>query len=304
MKNGHDSLNLIKVKPFHETSLGKSYLGDSKKLLKEIPKNSIDLIMTSPPFALTTKKSYDNVEANRYVNWFKPYAIEFYRILKNNGSLVIHLGGSWVKGKPVKSLYNFKLLIKLCDELGFYLAQDFYWFNKAKLPGPAQWVTIKRIRVKDAVDPIWWLSITSRPKANNRKILKEYSTAMKELLNKPDYYKPNVYRPSEHRISQHFYKDNRGAIPPNLLELANTNSQSNYMKKCREHQIIPHPARYPIGIPEFFIKFLTTKGDIILDPFAGSNTTGEAAEKLQRKWISIEIVREYLEASIYRFINK
>lgn len=299
--NGQKSPNLLKAEPFYETQFGKAYCGDSLYLLKEIQPKSIDLIMTSPPFALTTKKSYDNVEAEKYVEWFLPFAKEFNNILKDTGSLVIHLGGSWVKGKPIKSLYNYRLLIKLCDELGFNLAQDFYWFNKAKLPGPAQWVTVERIRVKDAVDPIWWLSKTPRPAADNKRILIEYSDAMKELLNDPNYYKPNVYRPSEHRISEHFYNDNKGAIPPNLLEVSNTNSQSIYMRKCRENKISPHPARYPLAIPEFFIKFLTMEGGIVLDSFAGSNTTGEAAEKLRRKWISIEINREYLEASKFRF---
>lgn len=292
---------LLKSDPFYVTKFGQAYYGDSFNLMKEIPPSSIDLIMTSPPFALTTKKSYDNVEAEKYVDWFLPFAKEFYRILKNTGSLVIHLGGSWVKGKPVKSLYNYRLLIKLCDELGYYLAQDFYWFNKAKLPGPAQWVTVKRIRVKDSVDPIWWLSKSTYPLSNNRRVLIEYSNAMKDLLDDPNYYKSNVYRPSEHRISEHFYKDNSGAIPPNLLEMANTNSQSIYMRKCREIGISPHPARYPLGIPEFFINFLTTEGKIVLDPFAGSNTTGEAAEKLCRRWISIELKKEYLEASKFRF---
>jgi len=282
MENGQKSPNLLKAEPFYETQFGKAYCGDSLNLLKEIQPESIDLIMTSPPFALTTKKSYDNVEAEKYVEWFLPFAKEFHNILKDTGSLVIHLGGSWVKGKAIKSLYNYRLLIKLCDELGFNLAQDFYWFNKAKLPGPAQWVTVERIRVKDAVDPIWWLSKTPRPAADNKRILIEYSDAMKELLNDPNYYKPNVY-------------------PPNLLEVANTNSQSIYMRKCRENRISPHPARYPLAIPEFFIKFLTMEGGIVLDAFAGSNTTGEAAEKLRRKWISIEINREYLEASKFRF---
>lgn len=301
MKKRHESLSLLKAEPLYETSFGKAYCSDSQKLMKEITSNSIDLIMTSPPFALTTKKPYDNIDAEHYVEWFTPFAREFYRVLKRTGSLVIHLGGSWIKGKPIKSLYNYRLLIHLCDELGFFLAQDLYWFNKAKLPGPAQWVTVEKIRVKDAVDPIWWLSKTLRPKADNRKVLKEYSDAMKELLNKPDYYKPNVYRPSKHRISEHFYKNNSGAIPPNFIDMSNTNSQSNYMRKCREYRIAPHPARYPIKFPEFFIRFLTTEGDIILDPFAGSNTTGEAAEKLHRKWISIEIVKEYLETSRFRF---
>lgn len=285
----------------YNTYFGKAYCANSLEILQLIPDNSIDLIFTSPPFALTRKKAYDNMEPEKYQKWFEPFAIEFYRILKDSGSLVLHLGGSWVKGKPIKTLYNYKILIYLCENLHFNLAQDFFWYNKAKLPGPAQWVNVKRIRVKDAVEPIWWLSKTTWPKANNKNILKEYSDEMKKLLSDPTYYKPNVIRPSEHRISKHFYKNNGGAIPPNIFNFSNTDSQSNYMRKCRENEIIPHPARFPIELPLFFIQFLTIKGDLVLDPFAGSNTTGEAAEKLERKWISIEISQDYLEASKYRF---
>lgn len=271
------------------------------QLVKRIPSNCINLIMTSPPFALTRKKAYNNVEADRYVDWFMQFAYDFYRILKPDGSLVIHIGGSWVKGKPVKSLYLFELLTKLCKDVGFYLAQDLYWFNSAKLPSPAQWVTVKRCRLKDSVDHIWWLSKTHYPKADNKKVLVEYSKSMEELLGDADYYKPNVKRPSGYRISDKFWNRNEGAIPPNFFDFANTDSQSKYLRMCRKFKKQPHPARYPLKLPTFFIKFLTDEGDLVFDPFGGSNVTGSAAEKLKRKWITFEIIPEYLEASKFRF---
>jgi site-specific DNA-methyltransferase (cytosine-N4-specific) len=194
--------------------------------------------------------------------------------------------------------------VKLCTKLDFHLAQDLYWFNRAKLPGPAQWVTVNRWRLKDAVDQIFWLSKTSYPRADNRKVLKEYSEAMKELLRDKDYYKPNVSRPSEHKISDKFYNVHKGAIHPNIFEYSNTDSQSKYIRLCRKYGIKPNPARYPVQLPEFFIKFLTNRGGKILDPFAGSNATGEAAERLGRKWISIDVEYEYLRVSMLRFFNE
>lgn len=281
--------------------MGRAYCGDSLDLIKRLPACSVNLIMTSPPFALIRKKAYDNVDSDAYIDWFMPFAHEFYRILCDDGSMVIHIGGSWVKGKPVKSLYLFELLIKLCNDLNFHLAQDIYWYNKAKLPSPAQWVTIKRCRLKDAVDHMWWLSKTPYPKADNREILKKYSASMRRLLNNPNYYKPNMRRPSQHVVSGDFYQKNKGAIPPNFFDFSNTNSQSRYIRMCRKHRVEPHPARYPLKLPLFFVKFLTDEGDLVLDPFGGSNTTGEAAEKLGRRWITIEIVPEYLESSKFRF---
>ncbi len=236
--------------------------------------------------------------AKDYVPWFTDFAVEFKRILKDTGSLVVDIGGTWIKGQPTRSLYHFELVIALCKTLGFHLAQEFYWYNPSKLPSPAEWVTVRRIRVKDAVNTVWWLSKTPHPKANNRRVLKPYSDSMKKLLKVG--YKAKK-RPSGHDISENFSKDNKGAIPPNLLSLANTDSNGEYLQRCRKQGIRPHPARFPHGLPEFFIKFLTESGDLVVDPFAGSNITGEVAEKLNRKWLAFELVEEYLEASKFRF---
>jgi DNA modification methylase len=292
------------VEPYYTTELGAAYLGDALDIMKNLRSDAVDLIMTSPPFALQRKKKYGNEKPSDYAKWFTPFAEEFKRILKPRGSLVIHIGGSWAKGKPVKNYYQYELLVKLCSELGFCLAQDLYWFNRAKLPGPAQWVTVNRWRLKDAVDQIFWLSKTPFPKANNRRVLKEYSDSMKELLCDRNYYKPNVSRPSEHRISEKFYNGHKGAIHPNIFQYSNTDSQSKYIRLCRKFGIRPHPARYPAALPEFFIRFLTNRCNRILDPFAGSNVTGEAAEKLGRRWVSIEIEPKYVQGSLLRFFDE
>jgi site-specific DNA-methyltransferase (cytosine-N4-specific) len=276
--------------------MGYAYLGNALDLCARVPEKSVDLVMTSPPFALLEKKRYGNVSADSYVGWFSDFAREFERILADRGSLVIHIGGSWNRGQPTRTLYNFKLLLSLANR--FHLAQEFYWYNPAKLPAPAEWVNVQRIRVKDAVDPVWWFSKSTRPKASNTRVLKDYSPSMNSLLS--NGYTPGL-RPSGHRISGKFKKRHKGAIPPNILTLANTDSNSAYLTKCREAKIAPHPARYPEGIPEFFIKFLTTKGDLVLDPFGGSNTTGAVAERLGRRWVCLEIVREYLKGSKFRF---
>jgi DNA modification methylase len=284
------------LEPYYSTKFGYAYLGDALDLCARIPDESINLIMTSPPFALVTKKSYGNVTAERYVTWFSDFARQFERILTRKGSLVVHVGGGWTRGLPTRTLYNYELLSDLAKR--FYVAQEFYWYNPAKLPAPAQWVTIKRIRVKDAVDPVWWFSKDPYPKASNRRVLKPYSKSMQDLLTHG--YNAGR-RPSGHNISTKWGRKQSGAIRPNLLEFSNTDSNSQYLIRCRERGMTPHPARYPAGIPAFFIEFLTTRGDVVLDPFGGSNTTGAVAERLGRRWICMEIVPEYLEASRFRF---
>ena len=151
--------------PVYSTKLGEAYCANCLEVLASVPEGSVDLVITSPPFALRRKKSYGNVSAAQYCDWFWPHAQAISRVLKRRGSFVLDIGGSWQKGRPTRTLYHFELLLRLCGSDGlFHLAQEFYWYNPAKMPAPAQWVTVERIRVKDAVNPIWWLSKSPRPK--------------------------------------------------------------------------------------------------------------------------------------------
>lgn len=283
---------------FHRTPLGYIYHGDSLDVMKACQPASVALIVTSPPFALTRKKDYGNEQEDDYLAWFRSFAEQFHRILSDDGSLVIDLGGAWKPGVPVRSLYHFKLLIMLCEEYGFHLAQEFYWWNPSKLPTPAEWVNVRRIRVKDGVNTVWWLSKTPWPRASNRRVLQPYSDSMKTLLS--NGYKP-MLRPSGHDISEKFSVDNGAAIPPNLIAIPNTESNSSYLRYCREMGIKAHPARFPAALPEYFMRMLTDSGDVVLDPFAGSCVTGEVAERLGRKWVCVEIVESYLSGGRGRF---
>jgi DNA modification methylase len=306
---------------FYSTVAGSAYLGDSLELIKHVADASVDLICTSPPFALLRQKQYGNVSSQEYVEWFKQFAREFKRVLKPEGSLVIDIGGTWIRGQPTRSLYHYELLLELCKPeeqggCGFLLAQELYWYNPAKLPTPAEWVTIRRERVKDSVNTVWWLSISPHPKANNRRVLKPYSESQKTLMRNGYTAKT---RPSEHQISTQFGNDNGGAIPSNLIpdadfdfeigealpvsviSASNTSSNDVYQKRCRDAKIQPHPARFPAALPEFVINLCTEEGDLVLDPFGGSNTTGFVAQRLGRRWIAFEITEEYLMGSKFRF---
>ncbi|MCJ1909965.1 DNA-methyltransferase [Planococcus ruber] len=339
--------NEISIEPYFQTNKGQAYLTDTIKLLKEIPDESINLIMTSPPFALVRKKSYGNEDEATYIKWFiDNFSYEFKRILKADGSLVIDIGGAYKPKRPVRSLYHFELLTKLCNEVEnngpeFKLAQEFYWYNPSKLPSPIQWVNIDKVRVKDSINPVWWLSKTDNPKANNQNVLVPYKASMKKLLK--NGYNSGL-RPSQHVVSQtSWQKDNGGAIPPNfinynteldlskyidevyqdylagfedylakkisddfsdnVLEIANTSSSDKYLKACKALGLTTHPARFPSDLPEFFIKFLTNENDIVFDPFGGSCVTAEVAERMNRRWITSEIQEDYLQGAQYRFTD-
>jgi DNA modification methylase len=291
------------VSPCYSTDMGTAYCGDSLDLLSGLAPESIDLIVTSPPFALLRQKAYGNESQDAYVDWLLEFGRRAKPVLKPTGSFVLDLGGAYQRGVPVRSLHQYKVLIRFCEELGYFLAQEFFWHNPSKLPSPIEWVNKRKIRVKDTVNTVWWFSKTEWPQADARQVLVAYSDRMKKLLGNGDkYYQPKE-RPSGHDISASFDTDNGGAIPPNLLSVPNTESNSRYLRHCKALGVPGHPARFPSKLPEFFIRFLTQPGDLVLDIFAGSNTTGEAAERLGRRWLSCDLDCSYVAASVFRFVE-
>lgn len=289
------------------THLGRMFHAKSDELLASQAlarfRGKINLVFTSPPFPLNRKKRYGNEVGDEYIEWLCKFGPLLKQMLAPNGSIVMEMGNSWQPGSPVMSTLALRALLKFQESHNFHLCQEFIWHNPARLPSPAQWVNVERIRVKDSFTKLWWLSTTEKPKANNRRVLQEYSPAMKHLLKSGKYNAGK--RPSEHSIGEEsFLTDNGGSIPPSVLTYANTQASDDYQNYCRKYRISPHPARMPIDLAKFFIRFLTEPGDLILDPFGGSNTTGAAAESLKRYWISIEASSDYIRGSKGRFQGK
>ncbi|MEM8535476.1 MAG: site-specific DNA-methyltransferase, partial [Chloroflexota bacterium] len=307
----------------HTTELGAYHIGHADTLLRtqlgDTLRGRVQLILTSPPFPLNKKKSYDNLQGEEYKRWFVSLASVFADLLTEDGSIVIEMGNAWMPGRPVQSLLHLESLMGFVNhsEADLRLCQQFVCYNPSRLPSPAQWVTIDRIRTTDSFTHIWWMAQTDFPKADNRKVLRPYSTRMQSLLKRRSYNSGK--RPSGHTISDDgFLIDHGGSIAPNFFELealkkgqdtrlpnafqlSNTNSNDFFLRTCRERNITPHPARMPAGLAAFFIQFLTDPYDLVLDPFAGSNTTGFIAEKLNRRWQAIEVKPEYVQQSLIRF---
>lgn len=301
----------------YRTQLGHSVVGDSIQVLRRLLDNGlrgrVQLVFTSPPFPLNRKKKYDNLQGDEFRRWLASFAPLLRECLTEDGSIVVEMGNAWEPGSPVMSTLALESLLEFKRAANLYLCQEFVWHNPAKLPTPAQWVTVERIRVKDSFTKIWWMSHTEKPRADNRRVLVPYSKSMKDLLRTKKYNAGK--RPSEHLIGERsFLKDNGGAIPPSVISAigegqvpesflsgANTHNSVEYQKYCRDNNLSPHPARMPKELAEFFIKLCTEPGDLVLDPFGGSNTTGAAAEGLDRQWLSIEISSEYAESGRSRF---
>jgi len=307
---------------------GTLYVGDSRRSLARAPltryRGRVQLIFTSPPFPLSRKKKYGNLQGEAYCEWLADYAPLLVEYLTRDGSIVIEVGNGWDAGQPTVSTLAVEALLAFKKRAGLHLCQEFICFNPARLPSPAQWVTVERCRVKDAFTRVWWMSPTPRPKADNTRVLTEYSDAMRKLLERGTYNPGS--RPSEHQIgATSFLANHGGAIPPNVLtptvesvaaeiitdlvstdvlSIANTSTTDPYQRYCRQRKLPQHPARMPMKLVEFFVDFLTDPGDLVLDPFAGSNTTGYVAGMKKRRWIGIEADPAYARTSEQRFLFK
>ena len=277
-------------------------------------RGKVNLILTSPPFPLVRKKRYGNKSGERYVSWLSRMARRLSDLLTPDGSIVIEIGNAWTKGSPTMSTLPLEALLAFKNSARLQLCQHMICHNPARLPIPAAWVNIERIRLKDSFTHVWWMARTDFPKADNRKVLLPYGPDMRRLLRSKKYNAGR--RPSGHVISERgFFTDHGGSISPNVIDLnptdpklptgllkfSNTAWDANYRAYCEEHGLHNHPARMQTDLAAFFIQFLTEPGDLVFDPFAGSNTTGAVAERLGRKWISVEANKEYARGSKGRF---
>jgi DNA modification methylase len=310
--------------PAQDTSCGKLFIGQTEGLLngplREQMRGRVQLLFTSPPFPLNEKKRYGNLQGEEYVEWLASFAPLFADLLAPDGSIVMELGNAWEPKRPVQSLLPLESFLRFAQhkDAGLRLCQTFVCHNPSRLPSPAEWVNVQRARVTDSYTNIWWMSKSDTPKADNRRILRPYSGSTRRMHQRGSFNAGR--RPSGHVIgSKAFLTDNGGSIMPSFIEMepvdagketrlpsnvfsiAHTNSNDFYLRECKAHGITPHPARMPLQLVDFFIQFLTEPGDLVLDPFAGSNATGYCAERGGRRWVSFEAREEYAEHSSIRF---
>lgn len=285
----------------YETELGRALWAEAEAAAAVIQDETINLIITSPEYPLLKPKDYGNRTGQHYLEWLTDLAGEWKRMLVDTGSLVLNVGSVWQRNQPIESLYQERLLLKLIDEIGFNLAQRFYYHSPGKIPS-SEWVTVRRVRVKNVVENVWWLSKTANPKADNRNVLIPYSKHMQRLIAVGGEYRRES--PAGHGATQGgFGRDNGGSIPPNLLTATNSNSSDYYHRQCELHGLRAHPASFAEEIPEFFVRLLTDEGDVCYDPLAGSNKTGAVCERLRRRWISSERALTYISGSKFYFKN-
>lgn len=302
----------------YATDLGSMYHGRVEEALKlkkiAALRGKVDLVFTSPPFPLVTKKKYGNETGEAYLKWLEGMAVMLSDMLSPTGSIVLEIGNAWEKNSPTMSTLPLEALLAFKRAAKLHLCQHVICHNPARLPSPAAWVTINKIRLKDTYTHVWWMSKVERPKADSGQVLVPYSKEMQALLKRQSYNAGK--RPSGHDVSPTGFLTDRGGaisanvldfagdadrVPPSLLKFAGTGWDTAYRAFCETNGVEAHPARMQMDLAAFFIKFLTAEGDLVMDPFAGSNTTGSAAETLKRQWISVEAESRYVIGSKGRF---
>jgi site-specific DNA-methyltransferase (adenine-specific) len=253
------------------------YLGDSKKELKKLPDNFVDLIVTSPPYADQRKSTYGGIHHDKYVKWFLPISEQLLRVLKPTGTFVLNIKEKVVEGE--RSTYVMELIIAMRKQ-GWLWTEEFIWHKKNSYPG--KWPN----RFRDSWERLLQFNKDKHFNMYQEEVMVPMGDWAKTRLKKlsdTDKVRDNSKVGSGFGKNISNWIDRDKAYPTNVLHLATECNNKN------------HSAAFPEELPEWFIKLFTKENDIVLDPFMGSGTTLSVASRMKRNSIGIEILPEYYE---------
>ena len=253
------------------------YLGDSKEQLKRLPDNSVDLIVTSPPYADQRKSTYGGITADKYVEWFLPISKQLLRVLKPSGTFILNIKEKVVEGE--RSTYVMELIIEMRKQ-GWLWTEEFIWHKKNSYPG--KWPN----RFRDGWERLLQFNKDKKFNMYQEEVMVPMGDWAKSRLKKlsdTDKIRDNSKVGSGFGKNISNWLDRDKAYPSNVLHLAT---------ECNNKK---HSAAFPEELPEWFIKLFTKENHIVLDPFMGSGTTLVVANRMRRNSIGIDIVPEYYE---------
>ena len=251
------------------------YLGDCAKILKKIPDNSVDLIITSPPYADQRKKTYGGIHPDQYVKWFLPISKELLRVLKPTGTFILNIKEKVVDGE--RSTYVMELILAMRKQ-GWLWTEEFIWHKKNSYPG--KWPN----RFRDSWERLLQFNKDKKFNMYQEEVMVpmgEWAKSRLKNLSETDTVRDDSKVGSGFGKNISNWLNREKAYPTNVLHLATECNNKN------------HSAAFPEELPEWFIKLFTREEDMVLDPFMGSGTTLYVANKMQRNSIGIEIMPEY-----------
>jgi site-specific DNA-methyltransferase (cytosine-N4-specific) len=265
----------------------------------------ITLCLTSPPYPLRKSRAYGNPDLSEYIEFVVESLRPIAANLVDGGSICLNISNDiFEPGTPARSLYREKLVIALAEELGLWKMDELIWHNPCRPPAPAMWASRTRQQLNATYEPILWLSNNPRAvKSDNRRVLQPHSQKHLDWVRSGGVKSNRSHSDGAYSVREGSYSnETAGKIPRNILTFPhNCPSQSEYKARARELGLQPHGAPYPLALAIFLIRFLSAEGDLVVDPFGGSLTTGLAAEIENRRWILTECMFEYLRGGGERF---
>ena len=253
------------------------YLGDSKEKLKLLADNSVDLIMTSPPYADQRKSTYGGINPDKYVEWFLPISEQLLRVLKPSGTFILNIKEKVVKGE--RSTYVMELILAMREQ-GWFWTEEFIWHKKNSFPG--KWPN----RFRDSWERLLQFNKEKKFHMYQEEVMVpmgDWAKTRLKNLSQTDKIRDNSKVGSGFGKNISNWLDRDMAYPTNVLHLATECNNKN------------HSAAFPQELPEWFIRLFTKEHDTVLDPFMGSGTTLNVASRMRRNSIGIDIVEEYYE---------
>ncbi|WP_205836414.1 site-specific DNA-methyltransferase [Iodobacter violaceini] len=298
-KDLHKAADCVRLVAF-STDLGVAIWGHCKDIFTSVSE-PISLCITSPPYPLRNARAYGNPAESEYIDFICSALEPIVKNLIPGASVVLNLSSDiFLSKSPARSLYVERLVLSLHDRLGLFLMDRIPWVNKSKPPGPTYWACVNRVQLTTAYEPIFWF--TNDPlkvRSDNRRVLEPHSDRQQRLMAAGGAKRSASYGDGAYKIRpDSFGRVTEGKIARNVLERGHACSDTKaYREYALNHNLPVHGAMFPTSIPEFFIQFLTEPNDLVVDCFGGTIKTGLAAERLGRRWMSTELIIQYLRGA-------
>lgn len=286
------------------TDLGIAIWGSCERVFARIDE-PIVLAVTSPPYPLRKPRAYGNPPETEYVDFICRSLEPIVRNLAPGGSICLNVSNDiFEHGLPSRSLYLERMVLALHDRLGLSLMDRLVWRNPSKPPGPVQWASKARVQLNVEYEPVYWF--TNDPAcviADNRRVLQPHTEKHQRLMGSGGEKREAVYADGAYRLKEgSFGKTTPGKIPRNVLTFShNCPDHRQYRRDAEALGLQAHGAPMPKSLAGFLIEFLSKPGDLVVDPFGGKLTTAKAAEDLGRRWLSTELILDYIRAAADRF---
>jgi hypothetical protein len=302
---------LRKVKPgvavlAFSTELGIAIWGDAKHVFERLDGEPICLGLFSPPYALAEPRAYGNPSTSDYVDFLCPIVEPIVRHMAPGANLAIVIGNDIFEPKsPARSTYLEELTLALCKRFGLHLMDRLVWASN-KPPGPIAWASKQRMQLNAGYEHVlWFCNDPHRCIADNRRVLEPHTEAQQKLIARGGVQKARVNGDGAYRLRPgSFGNPTAGRIPRNVLQVSNhCANQRVYKQRAKELGLLPHGAPMPLALTRKLVRFLSDVGQLVVDPFFGSGTTGVACELEERRWVGTEIVFDYARGGAERFVD-